>query len=162
MPREGVDDTVREAMRRYHVVAFWGDPSHVLDDETGLHYWDPLFDAWHRDYGRRLRLWARPEGRDRHAVMFDMARLDVQKRFVAYVDQAYTAIADKDFPHDGDARLRRHMLNARRQPTRAGMSIAKEGRESKRKIDLAFCAIAARGMRREYLNARKQGGGQIW
>lgn len=30
--------------------------------------------------------------------MFDMARLDVQKRFVAYVDQAYTAIADKDFP----------------------------------------------------------------
>lgn len=162
VPREGVDDTVREAMRRYHVVAFWGDPSHVLDDETGLHYWDPLFDAWHRDYGRRLRLWARPEGRDRHAVMFDMARLDVQKRFVAYVDQAYTAIADKDFPHDGDARLRRHMLNARRQPTRAGMSIAKEGRESKRKIDLAFCAIAARGMRREYLNARKQGGGQIW
>ena len=94
--------------------------------------------------------------------MFDMARLDVQKRFVAYVDQAYTAIADKDFPHDGDARLRRHMLNARRQPTRAGMSIAKEGRESRRKIDLAFCAIAARGMRREYLNARKQGGGQIW
>lgn len=162
VPREGVDDTVREAMRRWHVVAFWGDPSHVLDDETGLHYWDPLFDAWHRDYGRRLRLWARPEGRDRHAVMFDMARLDVQKRFVAYVDQAYTAIADKDFPHDGDARLRRHMLNARRQPTRAGMSIAKEGRESKRKIDLAFCAIAARGMRREYLNARKQGGGQIW
>lgn len=162
VPREGVDDTVREAMRRYHVVAFWGDPSHVLDDETGLHYWDPLFDAWHRDYGRRLKLWARPEGRDRHAVMFDMARLDVQKRFVAYVDQAYTAIADKDFPHDGDARLRRHMLNARRQPTRAGMSIAKEGRESKRKIDLAFCAIAARGMRREYLNARKQGGGQIW
>lgn len=70
----------------------------MLDDETGLHYWDPLFDAWHRDYGRRLRLWARPEGRDRHAVMFDMARLDVQKRFVAYVDQAYTAIADKDFP----------------------------------------------------------------
>lgn len=36
VPREGVDDTVREAMRRYHVVAFWGDPSHVLDDETGL------------------------------------------------------------------------------------------------------------------------------
>ena len=162
VPREAVDDTVREAMSRYRVVAFWGDPSHVLDDETGLHYWDPLFDAWHRDYGRRLRLWARPEGRDKHAVMFDMVRTDVQKRFVAYVDQAYTAICDKDFPHDGDARLRSHMLNARRQPTRVGMSIAKEGRESRRKIDLAFCAIAARGMRREYLNSRKRGGGQVW
>lgn len=162
VPRESVDDTVQEAMRIYRVVSFWGDPSHVLDDETGLHYWDPLFDAWHREYGRRLKLWARPEGRDRHSIMFDMVRLDVQKRFVTYVDQAYTAICDKDFPHDGDARLRSHMLNARRQPTKAGMSIAKEGRESQRKIDLAFCAIAARGMRREYLNNRKKGGGQVW
>ena len=43
VPREGVDDTVREAMRRYHVVAFWGDPSHVLDDETGLHVYVQWF-----------------------------------------------------------------------------------------------------------------------
>lgn len=162
VPREAVDDAVRAAMGRYQVVAFWGDPSHVLDDETGLHYWDPLFDAWHRDYGRRLKLWARPEGRDRHAVMFDMVRLDAQRRFVTYVDQAYTAICDGRMPHDGDARLRSHMLNARRQPTRVGMSIAKEGRESRRKIDLAFCAVAAYGMRREYLNTSRQGGGQVW
>ena len=162
VPREGVDDAVREAMRRWRVAAFWGDPSHALDDDTGLHYWDPLFDAWHRDYGRRLRMWARPDGRDRHAVMFDMARIDTQKRFVQYVDQAYTAIVDREFPHDGDARLRAHMLNARRQPTRAGMSIAKEHRESRRKIDLAFCAIAAWGMRRDHLNTRRKGGGQVW
>jgi len=162
VPRESVDDTVREAMNRYDVVGFWGDPSHVLDDETGQRYWDGVFDAWHRDYGRRLKVWAQPSGRDRHAVMFDMAKLDVQKRFVAAVDQAYSAIADGDFPHDGDARLRAHMLNARRQPTKAGMSIAKEGRESRRKIDLAVCAIGARMVRREFLNTRKQGGGQVW
>lgn len=162
VPRESVDDTVREAMGRYDVVGFWGDPSHVLDDETGQRYWDSVFDAWHRDYGRRLKVWAQPSGRDRHAVMFDMVRLDVQKRFVAAVDQAYSAIADGDFPHDGDARLRAHMLNARRQPTKAGMSIAKEGRESRRKIDLAVCAIGARMVRREFLNTRKHGGGQLW
>ena len=149
-------------MNDYRVVGFWGDPSHVLDDETGLRYWDSLFDAWHRDYGRRLKVWAQPQGRDKHAVMFDMVRMDVQKRFVTAVDQAYSDITAGDFPHDGDARLRQHMLNARRQPTRAGMSIAKEGRESRRKIDLAICAIGARMIRREYLNTRKQGGGQVW
>lgn len=162
VPRESVDDAIRKAMHDYRVVGLWGDPSHVLDDETGLRYWDSLFDAWHRDYGRKLKAWAQPQGRDRHAVMFDMVRMDVQKRFVTAVDQAYSDITAGDFPHDGDARLRQHMLNARRQPTRAGMSIAKEGRESRRKIDLAICAIGARMIRREYLNTRKQGGGQVW
>ncbi|MDY4677597.1 MAG: terminase [Bifidobacterium tsurumiense] len=162
VPRESVDDTVREAFRRYSVVGFWGDPSHVIDDETGLHYWDALFDTWHREFGRKLKVWAQPQGRERHAVMFDMVRSDVQKRFVQAVSQAYSDIDDKDFPHDGDARLRAHMLNARRQPTRVGMSIAKEHRESRRKIDLAFCAIGARMVRREFLNSKHKSGGQIW
>lgn len=162
VPRESVDDVVRQAMRDYGVVGFWGDPSHVLDDDTGLHYWDSLFDAWHRDYGRRLKMWAQPSGRERHAVMFDMTHFDVQKRFVGMVAQAYGDIEQHDFPYDGDARLRSHMLNARRQPTKAGMSIAKEGRESRRKIDLAICAIGARGIRREFLNVKGRGVGQVW
>ncbi len=95
--------------------------------------------------------------------MFDMINTDIQRRFVTAVDQAYTDITEGDFPHDGDARLRLHMLNARRQPTRVGMSIAKESRESKRKIDLAICAIGARMVRREYLNRNsRSGGGQLW
>ena len=163
VPRESVDDVVRAAFHAYDVVGFFGDPSHVLDSETGLRYWDTLFDRWHRDYGRRLKTWAVPSGRDRHAVMFDMINTDIQRRFVTAVDQAYTDIAEGDFPHDGDARLRLHMLNARRQPTRVGMSIAKESRESKRKIDLAICAIGARMVRREYLNRNsRSGGGQLW
>lgn len=163
VPRESVDDAVRAAFHAYDVVGFFGDPSHVLDSETGLRYWDALFDRWHRDYGRRLKTWAVPSGRDRHAVMFDMINTDIQRRFVTAVDQAYTDIAEGDFPHDGDARLRLHMLNARRQPTRVGMSIAKESRESKRKIDLAICAIGARMVRREYLNRNsRSGGGQLW
>ena len=163
VPRESVDDVVRTAFHTYDVVGFFGDPSHVLDSETGLRYWDALFDRWHRDYGRRLKTWAVPSGRDRHAVMFDMINTDIQRRFVTAVDQAYTDITEGDFPHDGDARLRLHMLNARRQPTRVGMSIAKESRESKRKIDLAICAIGARMVRREYLNRNsRSGGGQLW
>lgn len=162
VPRESVDDTVRRAMNDYNVVGFWGDPSHVLDSETGLRYWDSLFDAWHRAYGRKLKVWAQPQGHDKHAIMFDMVRLDVQRRFVTAVDQAYSDIISNDMPHDGDARLRQHMLNARRQPTKAGMSIAKEGRESRRKIDLAVCAIGARMVRREYLNSNQRRGGQVW
>lgn len=162
VPREAVDNTVREAFRTYHVVGFYGDPSHVLDSETGTRYWDGLFDQWHRDYSKRLKVWARPSGRDKHAVMFDMVDFLIQKRFVEAVAIAYEDIADAKFPHDGDARLRVHMLNARRQPTRAGMSIAKEHRESRRKIDLAICAIGARMVRREYLNAKSRTRGRIW
>ncbi|ATU21069.1 terminase [Bifidobacterium choerinum] len=162
VPREKVDDVVRDAFRTYHVVGFYGDPSHVLDSETGQRYWDGLFDQWHRDYARRLKVWAHPSGRDRHAVMFDMVDYMVQKRFVDAVAVAYEDIHDANFPHDGDARLRNHMLNARRQPTRAGMSIAKEHRESRRKIDLAVCAIGARMIRREYLNMNTKRKGRIW
>lgn len=161
-PRELVDDTVRQAFQTYRIVGFYGDPSHALDQETGLHYWDALFDAWHRDYGKRLKVWAQPAGRDKHATMFDMSRIDIQRRFVTAVDQTYNDIIDQNMPHDGDARLRTHMLNARRQPTKAGMSIAKEHRESRRKIDLAICAIGSRMIRREYLNSAQRKGGRIW
>lgn len=162
VPREKVDDTVRNAFRTYHVVGFYADPSHVLDSETGQRYWDGLLDQWHREYSRRLKVWARPSGHDKHAVMFDMIDYTVQKRFVDAVAIAYEDITDANFPHDGDARLRNHMLNARRQPTRAGMSIAKEHRESRRKIDLAVCAIGARMIRREYLNMNTKRKGRIW
>ena len=57
--------------------------------------------------------------------------------------------------HDGDARLRRHVLNARRAPNRWGVSITKRHRESKEKIDLAVCMIGAGMVRRVYLNSKK-------
>lgn len=162
VPRESVNQVVDDANRRYNVVGFWGDPSHVFDSETGMHYWDSLFDEWHRKYGFHYSVWAQPSGSQKHAIKFDMVKLDVQKRYVEAVAQAYEDIAAGDFPHDGDARLRSHMLNARRQPTKAGMSIAKEHRESRRKIDAAFSAIGARMVRREYLNKNQTRGGQIW
>ena len=159
-PREKVDAAVSAAMERWRVVAFWGDPSHVLDDETMSRYWDGLFDEWHRRYSRRLKVWAKP-GERGHAVMFDMAQFDNQRRFVEAVGQAEADIEAGMLTHDGDARLRFHVLNARRQPTRAGLSIAKDHRESRRKIDLAVCAIGARMARRAYLNANTKRGGWV-
>ena len=57
-------------------------------------------------------------------------------------------IRDKDLTHDGDSRLQRHVLNARRRPNKYGVSVGKEGRASPKKLDLAVCAISARMVRR--------------
>lgn len=163
-PREKVDAAVSAAFGSFRVVAFFGDPSHVLDDESMDRYWDALFDSWHRKYRAKLGLWAKPGKDAGHSVMFDMALLENQKRFVEAVGITEADIESQALLHDGDARLRNHVLNARRQPTRAGMSIAKEHRESRKKIDLAVCAIGARMARRAYLNrqATKRGKGRVW
>lgn len=161
-PREKVDAAVTAAMESMNVVAFFGDPSHVLDDESRERYWDALFDDWHRRYRHRLRLWARPGKDSGHAVMFDMALYDNQKRFVEAVELAEAALEAASVLHDGDPRLRQHVLNARRQPTKAGMSIAKEHRESKAKIDLAVVWVMGQMVRRLYLNSRTKKGGRIW
>lgn len=161
-PREKVDAAVTAAMDSLNVVVFFGDPSHVLDDESRERYWDNLFDDWHRRYKHRLRLWAKPGKDGGHAVMFDMALFECQKRFVEAVQIAEADLESGVVLHDGDARLRNHVLAARRQPTRAGMSIAKEHRESKAKIDLAVVWVMGRMVRRAYLNTRTKRGGRVW
>lgn len=158
-PREKVDAAVQVAFDTYQVVGFYGDPSHVLDDETMDRYWDTLFDEWHRRYRSKLRVWARRGQDGGHAVMFDMALLAQQRQFVEAVSLTEAEVEAKAFAHDADARLRNHVLNARRQPTKAGMSIAKEHRESRKKIDLAVCMVGARMVRRAYLNSRTKRGG---
>lgn len=158
VPRNKVDYAVDRAFSTYRVSAFWGDPSHVLDDESKDRFWDALFDDWHRKYGRKLRLWA--DGK-KHAVMFDMADFPKQKDFVGAVEAFLADVLDRALTWDGDVRLRQHLLNAVRMPTRAGLSVGKEHRESKRKIDLAVCAIGARMVRRAYLNQAKKKGGRV-
>jgi len=161
-PREKVDAAVDAAMARYTVVAFWGDPSHTLNDETRDRYWDTLFDEWHRKYNRKLREFPH-HGRTGHSVMFDMALFAEQKRFVAEVGVVEAEIEAKAFTQDGDARLRKHVIAARRMPTRAGASIGKEHRESRKKIDAAVSMVGARMARRAYLNnPKRRKGGRVW
>ena len=125
--------------------------------------WDPLFDEWHRDLRGSLQVWAK-SGKDGHSVMFDMALLEVQKRFVEHLQITTQEMKDKRFTHDGDARMRRHVLAAKNMPTRAGMSIGKSHRESAKKIDLAVGMVGAGLVRRLVLNKQdtKKRGGRIW
>lgn len=162
-PREKVDEVVKESFAKYNVVGFFGDPSHTVDDETMDRYWDPLFDEWHLRYRHKLKAWASgTKGGKGHSVMFDMSARDNAKAFASAVGFTLEEIKSQTFTHDGDARLRRHVLNARRYPVQGFVSIAKDNRESKNKIDLAICMVGARLVRRLILNNGKKRGGRVW
>ena len=159
--REAVDVEVRKLFRDYAVVGFFVDPSHAKEDETFQGYWDVVVDQWHRDFGKRLRVWVK-RGRAGHSCNFDMSELANQKAFTAQVALCEQEIADQELPHSADVRLRTHVLNARRIPTRAGLSIGKESRGSKRKVDLAVAMVGAGLVRRMFLNDTSKRGGRIW
>lgn len=163
VPVADVDQTIDDAFGKYRVVGFFGDPGHALEDESQESMWLPWFDKWHRRYGKRLRVWAQGSARsDRgHAVLFDMSARDVSLKFAEAVAYTLAEIRSGAFTYDADARLRKHILNARRYPVQGVVSISKEHRESKRKIDLAVCMVGARLVRRLILNKKKRGGG-IW
>src|SRR5690606_13851997 len=165
--REVVDQAVAYAFETYRVAAFWGDPSHVLDDETQDRYWDRHFDEWHRRYSKNLLLWA-VKGVDGHSVMWDMSSQRRIEQFTAAAERMALEIAEtannrrlnakapQSFVYDGDGRLTTHIKNAKRYPNKFGTSVWKGHRESKRKIDAAVAAIAARMMRRLLLNDPKR------
>lgn len=136
--RGDVDRIVRETFEEREVVAFFAD----------LKEFESYVDTWAQDFGDQLVIPA-ALGRNGHAVGWDM-RGRVQE-FTKACDRALIDIKERDLTHDGDSRLVRHVLNARRRPNKWGVSIAKEGRESPKKIDLAVCAIGARMARRQLL-----------
>lgn len=160
VPCADVSERVDETFEKYRVVGFFGDPGHALDDEEQESMWMPWFDKWHRKYGKRLRIWAKGSAKSSggHAVLFDMSARDVSRSFAEAVAYSLAEIRSQAFTYDADARLRKHILNARRYPVNGVVSIAKENRESKRKIDLAICMVGARMVRRKILNQRKRGG----
>lgn len=164
-PREAIDETVDRLMSEYRVAAFWGDPSHTLEDESGERYWDALFDKWHRAYGPQLEVWADTSRVRAHSIMWDMAAPSRQEMFVRAAELCATEIEEHVLVHDGDARLKQHARNARRLPTRWGISLWKGHRESPRKIDLAVCMVGARMLRRVVLNSssrKRRRTGNVW
>jgi phage terminase large subunit-like protein len=136
--REDVDATVRRVMDERTVLAFFGD---LAEFETYV-------DAWASDFGEQLLIQA-TLGRYAHAVAWDMRGRG--REFTEACERAEVDIKERDLTHDGDTRLQRHILNARRRPNKYGVSISKENRESPKKIDLAVCAIGARMVRRQLL-----------
>lgn len=164
VPREKVDAAVREAFSRYRVVWFGVDPSPALDDETEHLYWADLIDQWHRDFAKKLPVWATPGAQTGHSVLFDMR---MSQRGAAERNRAFTEMAERvakwvdeektgcEFRHDGDAALRMHAHNAKARPNQWGVSLGKESRDSKKLVDLAVCAVGAQLGRRIALNSNK-------
>lgn len=163
VPRNEVDAKVRETLERYDVAWFGIDPSPAQDDTTEALYWVPVIDGLHRDYHRKLPLWATP-GALGSSVLFDMR---MSQRGGAQRNQQFTEAAehvqrliDEDglagpLRHDGDSRLRSHVHNARNRPNQWGVSLAKVTRDSSKHVDLAVCMVGAVMGARIALNSGK-------
>lgn len=160
VPRKKVDKAVRADLQSHKVVAFFADPSHAKQ-EDGTGYWDQVIDGWHRDFGKKFKVWPVKSGNRRHSVLWDMSDQAHLKQFTEAAEEYAEALANGEITHDGHPALRQHMKNARRAPNRFGVGMAKEHRESARKIDLAVCAVGARMVRRIVLNSRRSRGGKV-
>lgn len=158
VPVAEVDAAVARAFERWDVKAFFAD----------VREWESYVKVeWPKQYGDELAIMAVPGGKDPQAIAWDM-RTHVYD-FTMACELTLTEIADRDaiaFTHDGDSRVARHIANARNHPNRWGVSIAKETRDSPKKIDAAVCVIGARMARRLYLAAEvkqeKPRSGKVW
>jgi hypothetical protein len=159
-PREEVDGVVRRCFDEYRVEWFGVDPSPATDDQDETLYWRALIDNWHRDFSKKLKLWATP-GAQGNSVLFDMR---MSQRGAVQRNQLFTEVAmltaqeideDSGFPHDGSSALRTHVHNAKRRPNQWGYSIGKASRDSAQLVDLAVCMVGARMGRGIVLNSGK-------
>jgi len=140
-PRAEIDRAVRAAFEHYDVVAFFSD----------LHPWESYVDRWMQELGGKLCAFAT----SRHKIAWDMRAR--QKEFTLEgAERTHNEITEQALGHDGDARVRQHVHNARRRPNAWGVSFGKEHRESSRKVDALAALILARMARRSYLALPKQ------
>jgi hypothetical protein len=135
--REAVDATVAAAMARFEVVGFYCDPAH----------WQDYVDKWSREYGPRMRVKAserRPLEWWTNRPKFMVAALERFHEAVLSRGLSFTPAEDRTGEQAALATtLRRHVLNARRRPSRAGLQIGKEHPGSARRIDAAVAAVLA-------------------
>lgn len=171
--RAEVDVVVREAFARYRVWWFGVDPSPAKDDSTEASYWADMISAWHRDFGRKVWLWATP-GRAGNAVLWDMrlskpGGAERNRKFSQEVEVIRALIdeegLDGPFRHDGDPALVAHVNNTKVRWNKFGLTVGKKTRDSSRSVDLCVAMIAANVGRREVLDSgkyrkRNSGGGR--
>lgn len=161
VPREDVSARVDEAFLRFNIVAFWGDPSHTLEDDN-TRFWDRYIDRWHQNYKDRLQsdFWPVKTGPKVSSIMWDMADKQRTAQFVAAAEIVRSDLHRRDeggeyaplFLHDGHPALVAHLRHARENRGPDGVSIRKKNRESLEKIDLAACLIGAQMVRRLVTN----------
>lgn len=115
--RRAVDAAMADAMARWRVVRVYADPA----------LWQDTLDRWSAEWPKIVVGW--PTNRDR-AMAFALERF-------------HTGVMTGELSHADDARLTRHVLNARRRRVRSGYLIVKDGTHSPRKIDAAIAATLA-------------------
>jgi hypothetical protein len=128
VPVVEVEAALHAAFARYRVVGCFADPAK----------WESYIAAWEARYHRQLRVKATRD----HPMQWWMTG-GRSALIVRALEQFHSAIVDGELTHDGSYALSRHVLNARRRPSRSGMQIGKEHPESPRKIDAAVAAVLA-------------------
>jgi phage terminase large subunit-like protein len=96
-------------------------------------------------------VWAVPASKQPQPIAWDMR--SHRTEFAEAVETCEAEILEGQFKHDGNAVTARHVGNARRRPQNGRVSIAKESKDSPRKIDAAVCVVGARMVRRIALAA---------
>jgi hypothetical protein len=162
IPVGEVDAAVQAMFDRWDVRAFFAD----------VREWESFTKVtWPERYADQLEIHAVPAGKEPQPIAWDM-RTHVYD-FTMACELTLTEITEMPdgvpvFTHDGDSRVGRHMINCRRHPNRWGLSVAKESRDSPKKIDAAVCVIGARMVRRLLLAhraaqpARKPRSGKVY
>ena len=147
VPVAEVDAAVERMFDRWQVRAFFAD----------VREWESFTKVtWPERYAERLEIEAVPHGREPQVIAWDMRAQNHVHDFTAACELTLTEITgDKTFRHDGDSRVGRHVTNARRHPNRWGVAIAKESKDSPKKIDAAVCMVGARMVRRLLLAHRE-------
>ncbi|MEU2111528.1 terminase [Streptomyces sp. NPDC019507] len=124
VPRDQVDSAVHETFRAFEVQGFYADVA----------LWESYISEWSETYGEGLAVKA--PGKD--AIGWDM-RTSLKASTLAN-ERLMRSVFDRKLAHDGDRKLRRHLLNARRRTNNYGVSFGKESRESPKKVD-AYAAL---------------------
>ena len=168
-PREEVDATLRDAFERYRIIWCGIDPSPARDDEDESLYWKPMIDGIHRDYHKRVKLWATPGAVRGHSVLFDMrmSTNGARERNQRFTEMAgvisenvdeYEGLGKPPLIYQPHAALRMHVHAAKRRPNQWGFSLGKASRDSNKLVDLAVCMVGARLGRETALNAGVKAG----
>lgn len=128
VPVGEVDRVLGAAFKRWTVVGFFADPAK----------WETKVAEWESRWGSKLKVKATRE----HPIEWWMTG-GRSSHVVKALEQFHNAVIDGGLSHSGESVLSRHVLNARRRPTRSGLQIAKEHPDSARKIDAAVAAVLA-------------------
>jgi phage terminase large subunit-like protein len=131
-----------------HLVALWEAPEGARDWRVPvLEVEDTIRDACRR--WRVLEVAADPYRWQRSLELLDAEGLPTVEypqspaRMGPATSRLYSAVVDGLLTHDGDQRLARHVANAVLKQDARGARLAKEHKDSKRRIDAAVAAVMA-------------------